>query len=227
MSFPTLASFSTADNGGAGTGMTPTTPSGTVDGNLLVALEFSNGVVANPTTPAGWTLQLPRQSWHGGVGDLAIYTKIASGEGATQAFNGAGLGSESIVYVCRVTGQASGPIVVLSTGDTNTNTRLDDGGNTGLSAGGQYLIIAGWGVVAGTISVDSPQTDLGQVTGSGALLNADVGWRHLTVTAGGAGDTQTAVNSLSSPWVGLSIAIKGPATVEDESGLTWNPLDGW
>lgn len=101
-----------ASAGGAGTTITITKPTGTVDGDFLVAHIIADGNVSF-TPPAGWTTLKEHNS---GAHKQGIYWKFASGEGASWAWT---LGSSEtfIGGVVRVSGaNALNPISLVTVG---------------------------------------------------------------------------------------------------------------
>lgn len=68
--------------GGAPVTVTVTKPTGTVDGDLLLAL-VATGSVGTVTTPSGWTLE---QSAASGSSHAYLFSKVAVSEGASFSF---------------------------------------------------------------------------------------------------------------------------------------------
>lgn len=102
MAAPVLASSNT----GTGASAVVTKPSGTVNGDLLVAYAVGTNARTNITAPAGWTNSYSLTVVAGSV-EGAIYTKTAASEGASWTWTWAGSPTDTLVYVLRITGWSS------------------------------------------------------------------------------------------------------------------------
>lgn len=111
-----------------GAALTVTKPTGTVDGDFLLAIHMSDtdATLANVTAPAGWTTN--------GAGsritnacNMKVSWKFASGEGASWSFPGAS-GGYRFVMVLRISGVhpttpfSANPVYSTATGTSTTHT---------------------------------------------------------------------------------------------------------
>jgi hypothetical protein len=110
-----VAAYQSFAHASASTGasIVVTKPSGTVDGDLLIAVGRA-GSGASVTAPAGWTTHASSL----GTGS-PLWTKIASGEGASYTFTQTALATSKVVIV-RVNGQASSTPVDVAAGVSGT-----------------------------------------------------------------------------------------------------------
>lgn len=94
-----------------------TKPTGTVDGDLLVAVAISNNGAANPVVaPAGWTLHPSTVS-----AAARLYYKVASGEGANYTFTQNAFSAGNVIIVCYSGVLTSNPFDAVS-GVASTTT---------------------------------------------------------------------------------------------------------
>ena len=112
-SIPVLESFAETAMGADGTEITITKPTGTADGDLLVAiLSFGADTGGDFSPPAGWTVDpnIDNTFWtsetSGTRNKMAVYTKVASSEGADYTFT-YGVTSRGAGQILRFSGAGS------------------------------------------------------------------------------------------------------------------------
>jgi hypothetical protein len=202
--------FRASSNAAAQTGATfsVSKPTGTADGDLLVAFQatlLSGGTA--PVVPSGWTILGTRQSYAAGANDLVCWYKVANGEGASWTFNGPAGGSlpTSSVYVAAF----SGPPATTPEGSTkssNTSTTADPTAYTTLLP--NEILFVAWAIGVNTLDTITPHasfTALGSIGDSSCKMN--VGYK--TQAAAGASTNTTAALSNSLAW-GAFLASVAP-----------------
>lgn len=122
MSTPVIQSLNTGA-GDAGTTVTVTKPSGTVDGNTLLAIVFSyDGVGAViPSLESGWT-NVGTGSASGDFTAYRVMTKIAASEGASYTFDSPSTVDSLRAIVFRITGANSAEPARIAAGSLATST---------------------------------------------------------------------------------------------------------
>ena len=113
----TQESFSENGSSGASSTATGNRPTGTVDGNGLLAQVCANGNVSVDTVPSGWTLE-GNCNGSGNQVQMFIYKKIASSEPASWDWTLSGATSNS-VNVYRLSGADGTDIVDVSAFSSN------------------------------------------------------------------------------------------------------------
>lgn len=196
-----------------------TKPSGTVDGNLLIAVI---GLMGNETSidspPAGWTL-IESRTGNSGEETLYAYYKVASSEPASWDWGRTGSDAQALWAVLRFEGQASSSIINAdnSASVTNDSTPSFANGITPTTANSLLVLIVGTNGQAGTgvsdyaVTTSNPalwteHVDLTATSGSGIITNVslaiasatraettDTGNSLATLGGGGASVDSTAI----------------------------------
>lgn len=119
---PTLVNYANTYTGNNSTSLNCTIPTGTQDGDLMLAFLSANGganSVGNWTAPAGWTFAVEKtdDTWV----NLAVAYKVAASEGATATFtsnNSCKLNITLVTYA----NAAWSTIGTAAKGNSNTST---------------------------------------------------------------------------------------------------------
>lgn len=182
--------FRSAATAGAATSTAPsvTKPTGVVDGDLLVAIQFADrgGTAASITGPAGtWTLAGSDSTLHAGVGDAKVWWRVASSEPASYTFGH----STAADDVCA--------ILAFQSGTFDTTTPLAN------------ITFAGSATTSTThtapsvTSIDGGMLVSAFMAGDNATATATRTWSGYT-----AGLTQASSVGTSSLWVGMATAYQ-------------------
>ena len=148
---------------GSGTTITVTKPTGTTDGDLLVAVIMSDNTT--PTAPAGWArtsvnnTAIPSSNY-----ELNTYYKIASSEGASWSWT-----ITSSIYegfVCAYTGVHATPAIAAS---ENTSTSNASCTGTSVTTATQNALIILVGATTSSSNIVPPGTMTERVDSSGSL----------------------------------------------------------
>jgi hypothetical protein len=218
MAGPTFRSSSSTAGQTASTFSVPK-PTGTADGDLLIAFQFTvEGLSGTPpATPTGWTL-LDTQGPSGiNNNDLKCYYKIASSEPASWTFNnaGGGFGESSVRCICVTTNPTSPPERNVKA--SGSGTTADAGTITTTNA--NDLILAAWGFDQGSaycaaITPDGSYTPLGLLQGAGAE-SMNTGYKTASSAGAVTNNTATETQTGSPPtptWFAMAVAISGAIT---------------
>lgn len=192
-----------------------TKPTGTVDGDWLVAFQtavLSGGT--SPTGPSGWTRTSDINM--GGFQRLLAYTKAASSEPASWTFNNAsgGVSPESSVYCFAISGTPSG--VDGSAGTSGVSTNAAPGFFETSVADAIMLAAYAIGTNAGdTITPNGVWTAPGTI--GGTVEKLATGYRIQATAGGGPLADLNATISTSMRWGALIVAIQPPAATATSS----------
>lgn len=104
----------------ASTMVTPPKPTGTVDGDFMVAMYFGETLVS-PTAPPGWTALTPVDSTADSC-RLVAYWKVASGEGSSYTWTSLDAYEKWAMIVTLRGSATSAPLSSLGNYDTGVNT---------------------------------------------------------------------------------------------------------
>jgi hypothetical protein len=190
-----VAETSATGTQGWGTTLTINKPTGTVDGDVMVA--FMQDVPAATTAPAGWTLV---GTANGAYLYQRLYYKVAASEGASYAWSWSG------------DGYAAGGIVRYSGVDTTTVEDVAESTNTGASAaprglsittatdGAMVILCVGWNNNGYTHTAPTGMTEVWEST---RVAFSDV----IQATAGATGN-KDATLSTSNDWGTIMWALR-------------------
>lgn len=201
----TIAAASSSSATASNTDPTVTKPSGTADGDFLVAFAWSTPEGPAVGAPSGWALA---GETTGPAGYGRVWTRTAAGEPASWTFTG-GSSSASHVHVVRVAG-SSGALEVAptwtSTGTGETTHTAPSVSPTGTSS---LLLTSFFGIfdsTSATWTAPSGMTELVDVHDArwvASCTDAEVR------SAAGATGTRAAVSSVSSsaPYGSIAVAV--------------------
>ncbi len=205
----------------AGGDFTVAKPTGTADGDLLVAVQMTwLNAGSAPTAPTGAWTNLDNQSWDGGAGDYHAYYRTASGEPASWTFHcGGGQNSVAVVYAIQNAGVAPEGHN-FATGSATSS--IATGNLTTLSD--NELLLAFFGEIAasagGTISsTTAGATDDGFNVG-GTNLGMDTAHKSIATASFVPGFTATCGSGAPAGVVGLLVSVP-PPTPPPADNLPW------
>lgn len=211
MAFPTPGTVKSTSFATSVTSMAVNYPASTTSGDLLVAISGVRNSGTWSTIPSGWS-QLVAPFAAGGVGDMTVFTKTASGtEGGTTA-----------TWVASVATTASWLTVDISGWDGTTTPEFatkNSGGTpstnsfnavTPASGADNYLWLALYVTTAnGTTASAAPTNYLGFVTNSvssgGSQVGASFAYRQLNASSETPGSFTTSADRW---WMTTTLAIK-------------------
>lgn len=208
------------------TNCTALKPTGTVAGDLLIAIHGSDqdGSLAAMTAPSGWTL-IGSSSSFTTAGFIKVWSKVAtSSEPSSYTFADDASADAVLGIVCIAAGtyKSSAP---FTTGPTFTGSN----GATNLHAAPSVTAVGGGLLVTGHFGGTSTNGTRSYIPPSGMTERVDVapsGWvvlevNTLAVAADGATGTKTAVCSSSIPFYGVALSIAPAFTLVDltDSGV--------
>lgn len=207
------ATYRTVATGTAASGnVSVTKPSGTVDGDLLLAVHYQDpdGAPASQTA-SGWTQVGSTQD--NGNGSTKLWRKAASGEGASYTFGGDGSAS-SVVIVIRIDGHNAGsPIDVTGTFGTGSTSTSHVSPSVSPAGSDSLLVCGAYGLVAGaqTVTYTAPgsMTERADLQPPGTWIVGTLATEALA--ASGATGTRTFNSSASKPWNAFAVAIASAA----------------
>lgn len=201
---PTFQSAASAFNDSTTNSITVTKPSGTVDGDFLIAAVCwgNSGWTISP--PAGWSTINHANGVETTVG---VFWKEASGEGANFTFTKTSTQKRVSAFVARYTGHAASPIDVSGAGN-GESTGPDCPDVTTTVGNTRVLRIATWGKGSSNQTADPPGTT-GRISENGSTNNGGTGVALADEEQASAGATGTAAHTLdgSEPWRCLSVVI--------------------
>jgi len=208
---------------------TVTKPTGTADGDLLVVCGSvdGDGTGSTLTAPGGWA------SVHNGgagggppgqAGFFRVWTRTASGEGASWAFGSSAVCNSQFTAL-RITGAAGATIVATTAGGTTTPGTTHTA-PTATAVGAGDLLICGWQIIPQASA--STYVAQGSMTQHGTAGSVSGTWlRHLIASellvAGGATGTRTMTTSLTpaqfgdTTWSLILSPAAAPAAIVDTS----------
>lgn len=215
------ASVRSAASAAASTGnVVVTKPSGTADGDLLVAIAWADDTLTNPTAPAGWTQQGTTQSLTG-VGVGKVYRKTASSEGSSYTWTGGGY--TSVVIMFAITGHdTTTPFDIDPSWAGSATTSATHTANAVSPAGSDSLLICSFALRNnnnGTNAFSTPTgmteyADLGDTSNPYYAASADA----QALTASGSTGTRVSTSTITERWLAVSFAIKSGASSVSKSG---------
>lgn len=198
------------------TNVTVNKPATLADGDLMVAIAWSDDSLVHPTAPAGWVQQGTTQS-QSGIGVGKVWRQIASSEPSSESWTVTGGNSASIIWVLAITGfDTATPFDISPTwtqnataSTTRTALAVSPTGTTSL------LVVSFWSLpnFAGTDSYSTPtgmteHGDQGDAAGSSyASSNLD----SQQLSASGTTGTRVSTTAVSGKWMGVSFAINSAA----------------
>lgn len=207
--------------------ITATRPTGTADGDLLVAVIFSDSGAATTdiTAPAGWAVSGSPGTGPGGAKGW-VYTKTASSEPATWSWN-LNNATANAVHTLRITG-ASGVEVVPSWGGSGSSSTSHVAPSISPASTDALLVCAAYAIVASAgVATFTPPGGMTEATDL-APSDFSPGWAYSTtahqqLAASGATGTKTFTSSISSDGaaggsITVSLAI---ASAVVEAPLSW------
>lgn len=191
-----------ASGNGTGSAYSVTKPSGTVNGDLLIAAAASDwGTLAASTVPTGFTA-LTTSDFDGGLNavHLALGYKIASGEGASYSFP-VGASADHVAALLRIDGHDPAGVI---------------------SQVAPVTISSGSGAIAAP-SITTGRTDdlllcFGVVDGAGGGSGGAIAW---TVTGAGLAEQ---IDRQSGSWTSLGVgSLQDPSTPSGTKTLVTAP----
>lgn len=193
-----------------------TKPSGTVDGDRLVAIHYMDADSANSgmTAPAGWT-QVGSTQNIALDGNCKVWTKIASSEGASYTF-GTGSGSDNTIYLLRITG--AGAITVGPTFAGSATQTVTHVASSITPTNADSLLIFAWFCLnegnAGTSWGASPAglTNLNLVDQASASPWIRTRVAYQEAQPASASGTKTITHSNARRWLALSLVVAASST---------------
>jgi hypothetical protein len=202
-----VASASSATANGAD--VTVTKPSGTVDGDLLVAVGWSDPDGPALSAPAGWTLA--GSAYSGPAGSGGVWTRVAASEGASWTWPGSTL-TANHVHVLRVTGHG-GSLDVAPVWVAIPASGTSHGAPSVTPTGTDSLLVCGWwGIFASATVTWTPPSGMTEATDardSAGWASSSVAW--VALAASGATGTKSATSTVASNGsygsVGLALAV--------------------
>lgn len=207
------ATYRAVSSAAADTGnVVVTKPSGTVDGDLLLAVHFQDpdGSAANQTA-SGWTQVGSTQD--NAVGSTKVWRKAASSEGANYTFGGDG-GASGVVIIIRIDGHDAGsPIDVTATFGTGGSSvshvapAVSPAGSDSLLVCGAYALVEG---AALTYTAPGTMTERADVQPSGQWVAGTLATQGLA--ASGSTGTRTFTASTAKAWNAFSLAVASAAS---------------
>lgn len=205
---PTVRSSSVNTGDGVST-VTVTKPSGTVDGDYLVAWVHcdADATAANLTAPAGWAQNGSTQTV-ANVGVSKVFTKAASGEGASYVF-GADINTSGVWIVAAITGHNPGsPINIAITWSSSTTAgQSSQVAPSIITTVANSLLLCTWACGASSTASYTPASGMTELKDSWSGFQfASVD--SLAVASAGATGTKTATaTSGGNGWISGSMAI--------------------
>lgn len=193
----------------AGSAGSITKPTGTVDGDVLVAFSVCDpdGTAATLTAPAGWTQT-------GGDGSSGtsirgrIWSRAASGEGASYTFGASG-STDCAVKIVNFTGvDTTTPILVAASWAYSSGSNASVVAPS-VSPGSAGTLVCLFGSQnAGTFSQPAGMTEIAD--------SAPAGWAASAVdrqdVTSGATGTRTSTHSVSELWIAASLVLNPAST---------------
>lgn len=196
-------SGSTAGDASGGN-LTITKPTGTVDGDILIAICYNEISASAWTAPSGWAQWGSGQANYVASAWINVYWKRAASEGANYQFSITT--TWRIIAMCALSGAlASGdPIDVGPAGKTDDSSGVNvDSQNTTVD-GAMMLALHG-----NTSGADITTIESGTVLTQGAELSGSEIWYAVKTLAGATGATLWNASGMSSGvWATLHLAIK-------------------
>lgn len=209
---------SVATNEASGTSVTVNVPSGTVDGDVMIAqISWMSNTVKTVTPPGGWTLL---ETDVNSAFEQRTYVRVASSEPANYAWTFSGTvrveaGIGSFIGVDNTT-----PIDV-SNGQFNSSSTSVTAPSVTTTVANALLVFCGSGNGQGTYTPPSGMTE--QWDDNTTIGTLDVSFEMAIETLGAAGATGTRVATLSGALgnIGQLIALKPAAVAADEIGARY------
>lgn len=204
------------DARGNTTTATVSRPSGTQEGDLLLAIQATDedGSLAAMTAPAGWS-EIGSYSRFTDVGAIKVWRKTATAsEPTTYAFPDSTSAHCSVVMIALHGHDPSMPIAVLPTfaegGAASTHTAPSVVGE----ADGM-LITAHLAGTDGSVRSYSTPSGMTQVAQSGLSSDAWIrlGVFRQSLSSGGATGGKTAVCSAAEPFIAMSLVVRAPSSL--------------
>lgn len=216
------ASVRSSSVGTVGTGnVSVTKPSGTVNGDLLVAFGFADPDGAQLTAPGGWT---SRGTGTSAAGFGQVWTKVAASEGSSYTFTGSGSSDNAVSIVCVQGANTSSPLDGGPTFANNGGASTSSHSAPSVSpATSDALLLCGHWIIHGSSSTFTPPSGMTE------QVDATSGWAAVEVSSvglssSGATGTKSATSSTAtqSPYGNLcvSVAIKGEVSGADVAPVT-------
>ena len=215
---PVVEDFSVAVTSGNQNSIVATMPSGTVEGDLLVAIMSTDGGGRTLGSPADWTPITVNSPSGFGHTSRSWYKIAGASEAGPYTFTVVTTNEEIVIGILRISGaDPSNPIDDSSTANTSSGS-FSPIASAATTTVADTLILRYFGADDDDITQDSgyPSSHTGvYVRGSGASANetsSGVAWD--TQASIGTTGTATFTNALtaSEQWSAVTIAIKGPAT---------------
>jgi hypothetical protein len=197
------------------TNVTVNRPSGLVDGDLMIAIPWSDDSLVHPAAPAGWTQVGTTQS-QSGIGVGKVWQQVASGEPTSESWTVAGGNSASIVWVLAIMGfDTTTPIDAAPVWAQNATASTTRTASAVSPAGADSLLIVSFFSLANNQGADAytqptGMTELGD-TGDAVNPYVSSALDYQQLSASGTTGTRVSTATRSAKWLAVSLAIKSAA----------------
>jgi hypothetical protein len=219
------ASVKDVSSGRSSTGnVTINKPATLADGDLLVAVAWSDDSLVNPVPPAGWTQQGTSQS-QTGIGVGKVWRQVAASEPASETWTVTGGNSASIIWVLAITGfDTTTPFDISPTwtqnataSTTRTALAVSPTGTTSL------LVVSFWSLpnftVADSYTTPTGMTEHGDQGDAAGASYASSSIYSQQLSASGTTGTRVSTSTASGKWMGVTFAINSAASASSPRRL--------
>lgn len=230
------SAFAANTNATDATSVTVTKPTGTADGDLMIAIISGYDAVSMTGVPSGWSVLGLSPTTSGTNLENRFYYKVASGEGAnyTWTWSGAG-GSISAVHIT-LRGQTVDWIdhfAMSATADTTTDpvvtTSLSIGGGGGMGglglSGSSFRVTSGAPTATGGGSWTEIQDFVRADGGAGTNIRGQAVYRLTSNVAPGGSTGTNSIDLSATPAHTIKWSMIFPDTVQVTSGAS--AMAGW
>lgn len=212
MAHPVVATSTSATTGsGSANSLTISVPSGTADGDLLIATLTRPGTNV-PTPPSGWT-QVNTAAYSTAV-SLYVWYRIASSEPASYSWSWSGFTAAS-GSMLRITGaHATAPCYVTSTRAATTSTSHQADQVDATETETLLLGFYGNGANGSAYTAPSGMTEVIDVAAS-IFNGGGLGVSRLNLSSTGVTGNKTATCAVSGVYGAILVGVKPPAAAAD------------
>lgn len=212
----TLVATSSVQNAALSADIVVTKPTGTTDGDLLVAMVMADGIAGTHTSvPTGWNSLIhgnPPSAFH-----AYVYYKVASSEGASWTWTASSAGRKLSGMAVAVRGQHATALTALhaypasvdagaSSTDSVASTITTTVPNCLLVYFSSLFHASGGGAISGTVPSGMTEKEDNNPDQASARTGAYVATQDLA--AAGATGTRTMVQSVADVWACCNIALR-------------------
>lgn len=211
------------------TNVTVNKPTGLVDGDLLVAIAWSDDSLVHPAAPAGWTQQGTTQS-QSGIGVGKVWRQVAASEPASESWTVTGGNSASIIWVLAITGfDTTTPFDISPTWTQNATASTT---RTALAVSptgtDSLLVVSFWSLpnftVADSYTTPTGMTEHGDQGDAAGASYASSNLDSQQLSASGTTGTRVSTTAASGKWMGVSFAIKSAAVAATAPKQLFRPF---